>query len=232
MGMEKRRRDDRMTTVLQPAETRAKVYTVADLIERLGDVPLDRIWMHPAPGTATEADVIAADTHHDRLCELVEGTLVEKAMGFRESLLACALIEFLRAFVVPRNLGMVTGADGTVRLIPGLVRMPDVAFISWDRLPGRRVPREPMPDLAPDLAVEVLSESNTRREMARKRREYFEAGTRLVWEIDPERRTVAVYTSPDATTLLDASATLDGGAVLPGFSIRVADLFAELDRRG
>ena len=76
-------------------------------------------------------------------------------------------------FVEPRNLGLVSGADGSVRLFPGLVRMPDVAFASWDRFPDRKIPKEPIPSLAPDLVIEVLSESNTKAEMERKRGEYF-----------------------------------------------------------
>ena len=66
--------------------------------------------------------------------------------------------------------------------------------------------------------------------MARKRREYFQAGTRLVWEVDPVSRTVTVFHSPDEFTLLGATETLEGGAVLPGFALPLGDLFADLDR--
>src|SRR5688572_33054470 len=107
-----------------------------------------------------------------------------------------------------------------MELFAGLVRIPDVAFVSWARVPGGRVPAEPVPHLAPDLAVEVLSESNTPREMARKRREYFRATVRLVWEVDPRVRTVAVYVSDAAPLLvLTADDTLDGREVLPGFTL-------------
>jgi Uma2 family endonuclease len=205
---------------------------MADLLDRLGNIPPSRIRFHPPPGTATEADVIEADTRHDRLCELVDGVLVEKAMGLRESFLAIALGSFLREFVVPRNLGLVSGEAGMMRLFAGMVRIPDVAFASWARLPGRRVPVEPIPDLVPDLAVEVLSRSNTEEEMARKLREYFAAGVRLVWLVDPEARTVAVYTSAEQFTLLDQTQALDGGDVLSGFTLPLSQLFAELDRQG
>lgn len=211
----------------------APIETLADLLDRLGNVPLERIRFRPYPGTATEADVRAAlQGPHERLCELVEGVLVEKAMGYRESALAVFVIMMLEAFVRPRNLGMVTGADGTVRLMAGLLRIPDVAFTSWDRLPGRRCPTTPIPTLAPDLAVEVLSISNTPAEMARKRLDYFTAGVRLVWEIDPNTRTVSVYTGVDTVRVLTSGDTLDGGAVLPGFTLPLRDLFAELDRHG
>jgi Uma2 family endonuclease len=204
-------------------------FTVADLASRFGPMPLHRIRFAPFPGTATEQDVIDLHDREDRLYELVDGILVEKAMGFRESSLACVLIGCLRGFVAPRQLGTVVGESGMMRLFPGLVRIPDAAFVSWDHLPNRRLPREPIPTLAPDLAVEVLSESNTAAEMDRKLHDYFRAGTRLVWFVDPEKRTVTVYTAPDRSTVLQADQTLDGGAVLPGFSLPLGQLFAELD---
>jgi Uma2 family endonuclease len=205
---------------------------MADLLERLGNVPLHRVRARPAPGHATEADVLAVQRDEDLLCELVDGVLVEKAMGYTESDLAGVLIMYLNLFVLPRNLGLVTGPDGTVRLTSGSVRIPDVAFTSWDRLPGRRRPTQPIPDLAPELAMEVLSTSNTPTEMLRKRHDYFNANVRLVWEIDPDARTVTVYTSPTEATVLNESMTLDGGAVLPGFTLSLRDFFAELDRHG
>ena len=152
-------------------------------------------------------------------------------MGYAESVLAVAICVYLRSFVLPGNLGLVSGADGMMRLFPGLVRIPDVAFASWDRFPGRKVPTVPIPDLVPDLAVEVLSAGNTEAEMAKKLLEYFTAGVRLVWLVDPEARTVAVHTSPGQFTVLNENQTLDGGVVLPGFSLALRDLFAELDRQ-
>jgi Uma2 family endonuclease len=207
---------------------------LAELLERLGHIPPERIRLRPPPGMATEADVLAAlEGPHKRLCELIDGVLVEKPMGYTESILASYLIELLNAHVRPRNLGLVTAPDGTVRLWAGRVRIPDVAFFSWDRMPGRQRPREPIPTLAPDLAIEVLSGSNTAAEMQLKRDDYFAALVRLVWEIDPETRTIHVYTQPAAADrILTGADTLDGGAVLPVFTLAVTDLFAELDRQG
>jgi Uma2 family endonuclease len=165
-------------------------------------------------------------------CELIDGTLVEKAMGLRESLLAAYLSALLGPTVRGQNLGILSGPDGTYELISGLVRLPDLAFVSWDRLPGRRLPEEPVPNVVPDLAVEILSASNTFGEMARKRGDYFKAGVRLVWEIDPRARTVRVYTSETAYTDLTANDTLNGAPVLPGFTLPLTQLFAELDRHG
>src|SRR5688572_8247826 len=158
-----------MSIAEPPPMPETHVRTFADLLADLGNIPPNRIILRPPPGTATEADVIRMHDHADRNCELIDGTLVEKAMGVREALLALALGGILRHFVRPRNLGIVLGPAGAVRLWAGRVRMPDVAFYSWDRLPGRRVPDEPIPDLAPDLAIEVESVSNTAAELERKR---------------------------------------------------------------
>src|SRR4051812_39002444 len=154
--------------------------TVADLLEHLGGVPAERVRLRPAPGTATEQDVLDAEAHEDRLCELVDGVLVEKPMGIEESLLAAELIFHIKLYLKTHRIGTVAAPDGTIRLMPGQVRMPDVAFFSWDRLPDGRAPNVPIPAIYPDLAIEVLSASNSKREMARKLREYFGAGTRLV----------------------------------------------------
>lgn len=200
---------------------------LAQLLRRLGDVPADRIRLNPPPGTATRDDVLRNEG-----CELVDGTLVEKPMGYRESVLAMAVLSLLRDFVRSRNLGLISGEQGTMEMLTGIVRIPDVAFVSWERLPGRKMPDDPMPEIAPDLAIEVLSKTNTKAEMAVKRGEYFQAGVRLVWEIDPVARTVTVYTSPMASTVRTESDSLDGGEVLPGFALSLASLFAELDVRG
>lgn len=219
--------------VTAPVPEQSAIETLADLVHALGDIPLDRIRFRPPPGTATEADVLAAaEAPRKRLCELIDGVLVEKGMGYTESMLAAYLVHLLTAFVRPRNLGLLTTADGTVRLWAGRLRIPDVAFTSWDRLPGRRLPAAPVPQLAPDLAVEVLSASNTAAEMTLKRSDYFAAGVRLVWEVDPVARTVSVYTAVDNPVVLTEGDTLDGGSVLPGFTLPLPDFFGELDRHG
>ena len=146
-------------------------------------------------------------------------------MGFEESLIAARIICLLSAFVTPRKMGLVSGEAGMMRILKGRVRIPDVAFISFDHLPGRQVPREAVPNLFPDLAVEVLSDSNTRQEMSIKLREYFQAGTRLVWYVDPKKRSVDVYTSPEKAESLAGDAILTGGDVLPGFQTPLAAIF-------
>jgi Uma2 family endonuclease len=208
-----------------------EIKTLADLRKRLGGIPLDRIWFHPAPGTATERDVLEAEAHENRLCELVDGTLVEKAVGFEEARIAARLVHLISAYLNEDDLGVCVGADGMMRMATGLVRIPDVSFIAWERLPGGEAPSEPIPDLAPDLAVEVRSEGNTKPEMVRKVRESFEAGSRVVWLIDPKKRTARVFSTPEKSSLIRAEQSLDGGDVLPGLSLRLSDLLDRGRRR-
>ena len=206
--------------------------TLADLLERLGNVPLERIRISPPLGTATERDVLEIAARSGRLCELIDGVLVEKPVGYGESFLAVFIARMLGNVVGPRNLGYVTGEQGMLRLFPGLIRIPDVAFASWDRFPERRWTGEPIPDLVPDLVVEVLSESNTAAEMRIKTREYFKAGVRQVWLVDPKPRTVTVFESPVESATLHENETVNGGTLLPGFTLSLNELFAELDRHG
>jgi Uma2 family endonuclease len=208
------------------------IRTLADLLDRLGRVPLERVRFHPPPGTATERDVLEIAAREERLCELKDGVLVEKAMGYGESILAVFIARMLGNFVAAGNLGHVTGEQGMVRLFPGLIRIPDVAFASWDRFPERRWTGEPIPDVAPDLAVEVISDSNTPAEMSIKVGEYFSAGVRQVWLVDLNSRNVTVFEAADKSVTLLRHDILEGGKVLPGFTLSLSELFAELDRHG
>src|SRR5260370_17318147 len=129
-----------MTRVLSPT---AKVRTVADLLKRLGNVPPERVWFRPVPGTATEQDVIDIEAHENRLCELVDGVLVEKTVGYYESRVAAVLIYYIQQFLMRYDLGIVLAPDGTLRLMPGLLRIPDVSFVSLNHFPDRQLPPEP-----------------------------------------------------------------------------------------
>lgn len=212
-------------------EPAAGVWTAVDLVERFGAIPLDRIRHDPPPGSATERDVVEIHGREDRLYELVEGTLLEKTVGTYEAYLALLVGRLLANHVAENDLGIVLGADGMMRLAPGLVRIPDVAFISWQRLPGGKIPRDPIADLAPDLAVEVISRHNTPQEMDRKLADYFTAGVRQAWYVYHQpRRQVHVFTAADKHVVLDENQTLDGGELLPGFTLDLRSLFAEPGR--
>ncbi len=208
-----------MTTAAHPPVTRTP--TLGQVLSL--EIPFHRILVHPTPGTATASDVTTIRRREGRLCELIDGTLVEKTMGSKESGLAAMLIYFLISFTEPRQLGRVLAPDAMIWFAPNQVRLPDVAFYPRERLPGGIIPDQAILDIIPDLVVEILSRGNTKQEMDRKLREYFAAGVRLVWFANPRKRTVLVYESVDRVTRLNHTATLDGGAVLPGFTLRVSD---------
>jgi Uma2 family endonuclease len=218
-------------TLVEPTATVATVETLAELLERVSEVPPARIRMHPYPGTATERDVIEAEAKIGRLCELVDGVLVEKPMGYYESSLAGILIFELHLYLRQHDLGIVLGEAGMVHTAPEQVRMPDVSFLSWDHFPNRIMPPGSILNIVPDLAVEILSPTNTLQEMERKRREYFAGGTRLVWELDPIARRVRVYTAVDHFTDVSEDGTLEGGTVLPDFKLPVRAWFDRAGKR-
>ena len=201
---------------------------IAQLLENLGDIPPERVCFDPPPGTATKRDLVRLSAKRGKIYELVEGTLVEKAMGSQESFLAVELAALLHVHLATHDIGFLYGADGVVELMPRLVRGPDVSFISWTQRPERTIPDEPISTLVPDLAVEVLSPSNRPGEIRRKLKEYFLGGVRAVWVIDPRKKTADVYTAPDKRTAVPESGALDGGDVLPGFRVKLADLFKRL----
>lgn len=217
-----------MTAALAPSPPVAlvrRLYRADEWLRSLGNVPPHRILLDPPPGTATLADVIRLADHAGRGVELIDGTLVEKPVGLLESVIASNIIALLRVFTKERNLGLVSGEHGMIRMVMGNIRMPDGAFFRREDLPGGQLPPEPAPQLAPALAVEVLSASNTDEELRIKLREYFESGVRVVWMLDPPTQTLRVYDAPDRFRQLTRDDTLDGSPLLPGFSVRVGELF-------
>ena len=191
-----------------------------------------RLRTDPPPGTATEADLLCRIDGDDRWpCELIDGSLVDKPASLHKGVVAAAAALALGMW--SRDYGdtlIVLNGRAALRMATtGNVRLPDACGLLRCRLPGGRLPREKVPSLAPDVAVEILSESNTRAEMRQKLAEYFANGTRLAWLIDPRTRTVAVHTTPgDPDAVLADPDAFTGGEVLPGFTIPVATLFHDL----
>jgi Uma2 family endonuclease len=215
-----------MSTILEPPPA---MWTVAEVYRRFGAMPLWRIGFDPSPGTATEDDVDRLEQDENELYELIDGILLRKTMSSYESLLGGRLLTLLNLFVLPRKLGWVLGADGQLRLWPGRVRIPDVCFIARSQSPTGQFPRgKRIASLFPDLAIEVLSESNTQEEMTGKLADYFQSGTRLVWYLDPDTETADVFTALDRSVHLTKSGVLTGDPVLPGLTIPLATVF-EID---
>lgn len=177
------------------------------------------------PTTAEELLLMPEGTHG----EIVEGVYIPMTGGGgpHGSVIARMTVA-LGSFVYARNLGEVFGTETTFRLTrgPETTRCPDVAFVRAERIP-RGVPRGVF-EGTPDLAVEVLSPSNTVTEMERKLADYFRYGARQVWIADPETRTVAAHTAGGLPRFLEGDDVLDGGELLPGFATPTAALFAGL----
>jgi Uma2 family endonuclease len=212
------------------AARHSKYRTIGEVQERIGHVPVERILSFPAPGTATVQDLLDSSITGGRLCELVDGILVEKAMGFREGGLGLWIGTLINLYLMEHNIGYAAGADGMVRFKLNLVRLPDVSFIRWDSVDDPdeiENPHGAFLEYPPDFAVEVLSPGNTRKEMAIKLEEYARVGVRLVWYVDPDRKEVDVYPkgNPKRKKTVGVGGTLDGGDVLPGFTLPVGDIF-------
>jgi Uma2 family endonuclease len=222
-------------SLLSPPEPATDELTVEEIAARVGAVPLWRIRAtDPAPGSATEEDVERIRCQEDRLYELIDGVLVEKAVSDKSSMLAAELIRLLGNFVHSMKLGWILAPDGYFRLFGRVMRAPDVSFSRRDQRAGGRPLDHGYSRTAPALAVEVFSPGNTVRELEQKRAEFFKAGTEMFWIVYPEQEEIVVATPTTDPRTLRRDDILDGGAVLPGFSLRVGDLFAaiELDEAG
>lgn len=184
--------------------------------------------MVPTPGYATKKDLLQVLDGENVPCELIQGTIVEKAMGQLEAELGGLLIHYLYLYLATHDLGRVYPADAPHELRKNLIRMPDVSFVSYARIPSDSR-KKAVATWIPNLAAEILSKGNTQREIDRKLEEYLEAGVQIVWVVDPRKRIVAVYTPGNEPVVLDESKTLDGGDVLPGFKLKIKDWFAKVD---
>ncbi|MDG2615010.1 Uma2 family endonuclease [Thermoleptolyngbya sichuanensis XZ-Cy5] len=162
--------------------------------------------------------------------ELVNGELIDMGnSGMEYGEIGSFLGGSLSLYVRTHKLGRVCDSSTAFAMNNGNRRSPDVSFVAKDRLQGlRRLPKGFFQG-APDLAVEVLSPSNTVEEIHEKIVEYFENETRLVWVIHPDEQYVLVYHSPSPDRLLRLQDSLEGESVVPGFSLAVAEPFEELD---
>ncbi|NWF69882.1 MAG: Uma2 family endonuclease [Chloroflexi bacterium] len=161
--------------------------------------------------------------NQERLLELINGEVVEKATTEEHGIPITELIFFLRAFLEKTGLGGMVLSNVHYRAPHDdqNVRLPDVSYIGpRDRDP---VSRGAAPEI-PDLCVEVKSPSNSYKQLREKARFYLANGARLIWLIIPQRRQVEVY-APDFEDVLDETQTLSGRAVLPGFELPVCALF-------
>jgi Uma2 family endonuclease len=176
-------------------------------------------------------DPLAGEREPEGLYEVVDGRIVEKCMGAYECWFASVVFELLNPFVRANSSGRVF-QEMIFNLRPQVdrERRPDVAFVSYERWArDRRVPRTRSWAVIPDLAVEIVSRTNTVDEVADKLEEYFLVGVRQVWVVYPIHAKIYVYSSTTSVQILARGDELDGGLVLPGFRLPVSELF---DRAG
>jgi Uma2 family endonuclease len=174
--------------------------------------------------TLADYDVfIAQPENAGRIFELIDGEIVEKMPSFTPSRVAANLVFLIRTYLIGQPIGYLTGADGGYRMPDGQLYIPDVGFILIAHLPA--IPDREVP-VPPDLAIEVKSPTDKRRDMRRKAEAYLAAGTPLVWLVFPEDQVVEVYRRDEDVVVLGLDETLNGDDVLPGLLIPVALLFA------
>jgi Uma2 family endonuclease len=158
-------------------------------------------------------------------CELVDGELLKMSPSFLpEARVVRTILLLLGTFVLQGRLGEVFGPDVGYELTPHRVRVPDVSFVGAEKLAAYGNHQE-FAKLVPDLVAEVISPEVKYGYLQRKIRDYFEAGVRSLWIVDPEMQTVTVYRSRIDLRVLTTADTLSGDDTLHDFSYSVAELF-------
>jgi Uma2 family endonuclease len=162
--------------------------------------------------------------------ELVNGEVLDMGnSGMEHGGIGSLLGGLLAIYVKQHKLGIVCDSSTAFTLKTGNKRSPDVSFVAKDRLKGLKRPPRGFFQGSPDLAVEILSPSNTVEEIHDKIVEYFDNDTRLVWVIHPDEKYVLIYHSPEPDRFLRAGDHLDGEEIVPGFSMAVSELFEDWD---
>lgn len=159
--------------------------------------------------------------------ELIDGQLREKGMGAKASEIQCELIFLLKAWLRQNPIGKVYESECMYRCFPNhpdRIRKPDVSFVRRDRLPDGQSP-DGVFTIRPDLAVEVLSPGDTIFDLDEKLGDYRSASIPLVWVVHPNRRVVEIRTADGSRQEIGENVELTGDPVLPGFRVKVADLF-------
>ncbi len=171
----------------------------------------------------TDADLVRMP-RDGRKYELVDGEIRVSPAGYRHGVVSVRLTIRIGTFVAAHGLGDVLESSTGFRLPGGNVRCPDVSFVGAARVPAGQP--QGFAELAPDLAVEVLSPEDRQRDVLDKVGEYLGAGVRLVWVIDPEQATAVVFRSLTDVRRVERDGVLDGEDVVPGFTCALSSLFA------
>ncbi len=159
--------------------------------------------------------------------ELVDGRFQEVPTTGKHDIIVIWLGRLIGPYA--DDYGMLTASQAGFRMVGGNLRVPDFAFTRYDRFLNSEIPSGFI-ELAPDLAVEIISPSEEPGDMARKVREYFASGSKQVWHMFPETQTVTVFQSPTESVTYQPEDTLDLSDILPGFRSRVSELFGKPTR--
>ncbi|QDU19901.1 Uma2 family endonuclease [Urbifossiella limnaea] len=176
---------------------------------------------HPPRLAAEEFEKLADNSRY----ELVNGCLKERHTGSISSWIGGILYARLLEYATAQRYGWVFHADAGFDCFPrGNVRYPDVSAVRFGRLPDEQLPQGHM-KLAPDFAAEVVSPNDKAGELEEKLHDYRAAGVGLVWVVYPDTRTARAYRPDRTTTDFEENDVMPGEAVLPGFAVRLGDLF-------
>jgi Uma2 family endonuclease len=203
-----------MSTLVQPTtETLSKSTSEP--------IPEKKIW------TDEEFMALPDDGHR---YELVNGELIEMGnSGAKHGYVAIVLSSALFTVVLAKKLGAMFDSSTAFKMKSGNKRSPDISFVAKERLQGLEELPDGFLEGAPDLAIEILSPTNTIEEIHAKLVEYFENGAQLVWIIHPNERYILVYRcAQEPDRLLKSTDFLDGEELIPSFSLPVAELFQKL----
>jgi Uma2 family endonuclease len=185
------------------------------------------VQIHPdRPMTVEEFDAwVMLPENADRHLQFVGGAIIEVVSNHQSSGIGLLIGAYLTLFIKMHRLGLTTGTDGGY-MVAGERYMPDFAYVSYAK--QKKFSKDSWFPFAPDLAVEVLSPSNTALEMRTKVSNYLSAGT-VLWIVDADKRRIEIYEPGQPIRVVRMGETLDGGALLPGFTLAVSDLFADVD---
>ena len=177
--------------------------------------------------TVAEFEAMADDPGHRY--ELVDGELVDMDGAPRHGIVAAELARFIGTHIKATDLPLYVGNATGFRINAYTLRFPDIHVTTWERMAVYDEAEGAFPHFAPDVAIEVVSPSNTPAALARKTAEYFANGTRAVWIADPVPRTVRIRRPGQPERVFGVGDILSGEPEIPGFACPVADIFAVLD---